>query len=371
MPRACFLLSLMLVVWLAACSQEAPLVVGFLGGLSDRNSDVGESGLHGVQLAVEQTNRAGGVAGRKVRLVARDDAATPATAVRAAEELAALKVEAVIGPFSSGMAAAAVPVLARTGTLAISPTITAMELHGKDDNLIRINRTTRDNASDYAQTLLGMGQKRMAIAYDVRNQVFTESWLNEFRRFYTELGGVLVVAVPYESRVDLDFARVVADMVSARPDALLFISGGIDVARLAHQARKRAPELPIAAAEWGASLQMLELGGEMVEGLVIIENYNRHDGSERYAAFREAYFQRFNKRPDYSAVCAYDAAMVLFTAMSRRERGESAKQAVLKYGPYQGLQQEIVFDANGDTQRQVFFARIRNGEFQPLNHGSK
>jgi branched-chain amino acid transport system substrate-binding protein len=42
------------------------------------------------------------------------------------------------------------------------------------------------------------------------------------------------------------------------------------------------------------------------------------------------------------------------------------KAAALRSGPYPGLQQEMVFDANGDTQRKVVFTEIRNGRYQKI-----
>ena len=54
-------------------------------------------------------------------------------------------------------------------------------------------------------------------------------------------------------------------MLQSKPDGLLFISGALDVARLAQAARKIAPRLPIAASEWAATEQLIDLGGEVVE----------------------------------------------------------------------------------------------------------
>lgn len=351
---------------LLGCGPAEPLRVGFIGGLSDRNSDVGQSGNNGVVLAVEQINRAGGIRGRQVELISRDDAQNPATAEKSARELAAAKVDAVIGPFTSGVAAAVVPVLAQSQTLAISPTLTSMAFYGKDDNLVRINRSTRDNAGDYARVLYDRGQHRIAVAYDVRNRNFTGSWLEEFRRAFTAIGGTVSAEVPYESSPDVDFGAVVEAMLKSRPDGLFYISGAIDVARLAQHSRRLAPSLPIGASEWAASEQLIELGGKVVEGLNIVLNYDRNDDSARFREFREAYFRRFQKNPGYSSVSAYDAALVLFAALEKRAEGETVKAAVLKYGPYQGLQQQISFDATGDTQRKVFFTEIRDGRFVAL-----
>lgn len=348
---------------LAGCGPKPPIRIGFIGGLSDRNSDNGQSGRNAVILAIEQFNREGGADGRMVELVERDDAQDKAVAARAARELVEARVEAVIGPFTSGMAEVIVPITGAAGIFEVSPTITSMAFHGKDDNLFRINRTTRDNARDYARVMTGRGQKRVAIAYDTRNRNFTESWLKEFQAAADAAGGSVVAAVPYESRPDADFAGVVSRLLEAGPDGLFFISGALDVARLAQQARKQAPALPIGASEWAATEQLIELGGEVVQGLLIVQNYDRDDTSERFRGFSDAYFKRFQRSPGYSSVSAYDAATVVLTALRQRRDGETLKQAALRSGPYAGLQQSIAFDANGDTERKVFFTEIRDGRY--------
>lgn len=361
------LCALFLGLGLLACTPDrSPVRIGFIGGLTDRNADNGQSGHNGVILAVEEFNRAGGLDGRMVELIAKDDAQNRETAARSARELVEAKVEAVIGPFTSGMAEVIVPITGKAGIFQVSPTITSMAFYGKDDNLFRINRTTRDNALDYARVMVGRGQKAVAVAYDTRNRNFTESWLGEFREAVKGRGGRVVVEVPYESSADTDFADVVRRLRAGRPDSLFFISGALDVARLAQQARIQAPELPIGASEWAATEQLIELGGKVVEGLLIVQNYNRDDESPRFREFSDAYFKRFQRSPGYSSVSAYDAATVVLTALKNRRKDESLKAAALRSGPYQGLQQVITFDANGDTQRKVFFTEIREGRYVPL-----
>lgn len=351
------------VLLLSGCMSREPLRIGFIGGLSDSNSDNGQAGLEGVTLAIEQFNRAGGLDGRTLEIVARDDAQNAETAARVARELVDLKVEAVIGPFTSAMAVATVPVTGEAGLFQVSPTVTSMSFYGRDDNLFRINRTTRDNARDYAKFMMTRGQHRFAVAYDVRNRNFTESWLKEFRDALNPAVAEIVAEVPYESGASADHAAVVASMVAARPDSLFFISGALDVARFAKQARTQAPELPIGAAEWAATEQLLTLGGSVVDGLLIVQNYDRDDSSERFREFTEAYFSRFKHIPGYSSVSAYDAATVVLQALKNRRPGETLKSSALRSGPYQGLQQQIVFDANGDTNRKVYFTEIHDGRF--------
>jgi branched-chain amino acid transport system substrate-binding protein len=350
-------------VLMVACGSDDPVRIGFIGGLTDANSDNGQAGLQGVTLAVEQFNRAGGLDGRMVEVIAKDDAQNAEIAVRATRELVAAGVPAIIGPFTSSMALAILPVTGEAGVLQVSPTITSMTFHGKDDHLFRINRTSRDNAQDYARVLTGRGGRKFAVAYDLRNRNFTESWLAEFRLALQARGAEVVVAVPYESALDRDFAPVVRDMIAAAPDALFFLSGALDVARLAQQARKQAPALPIAAAEWAATEDLIDLGGTVVDGLLIAQNFDRDDTSDRFTEFTEAYFKRFQRPPGYSSVSAYDATTVVLQALGKRRSNETMKASVLRNGPYRGLQQEIAFDANGDTTRRVYFTEVRQGRY--------
>ena len=138
------------------------------------------------------------------------------------------------------MAEVIVPITGKAGVFQISPTITSMAFYGKDDNLFRINRTTRDNAQDYAKVMVGLGQRKIAVAYDTRNRNFTESWLNEFRTAIATEKAAVAVAVPYESATDTDFAQVIGQMLAANPDSLFFISGALDVARFAQAAREQS-----------------------------------------------------------------------------------------------------------------------------------
>ena len=66
--------ALLLVLGLVSgCGPREPVRVGFLGGLSGRVADLGEAGRNGAQIAVEEVNRAGGIDGRQIQLIVRDD----------------------------------------------------------------------------------------------------------------------------------------------------------------------------------------------------------------------------------------------------------------------------------------------------------
>ncbi|MBW1797231.1 MAG: ABC transporter substrate-binding protein, partial [Deltaproteobacteria bacterium] len=99
----------MAVMW--GCENKKPVKVGFVGGLTGRLSYLGTAGRNGVILAVEEINEAGGINGRPVELITRDDGHDPKVAVKVDRELIGEGVVAIIGHMTSSMSMAALPLI--------------------------------------------------------------------------------------------------------------------------------------------------------------------------------------------------------------------------------------------------------------------
>lgn len=357
---------LVVVLLLAGCQQDRPLAIGFLGDLSASAADTGEDGRNGVVLALELANREGGVHGRPVELLVADGGNTVEGTQAGVRMLADRGVQAIVGPFTSSNVTAALALADAAQVLLLSPTAGAMSLVGRDDYLVRLSASTRDSAQAYARLLVQRGQRRVGVAFDLRNAVYSLSWLAEFRIAYAEAGGALVAASGFRADIEASLHGVVASLLEHAPDGLLFVASGADVARLAQHAVRLAPGLPMAASESSASRSLVPMGGKAVEGMLVAHHHERGDTGARYQAFRSAFMARFGHEPGYSAVAAYDTASVLLQALRRAAPGESPRDAVLRHGPYEGLQQSIVLDRFGDAARRISFTEIRDGRFVPV-----
>lgn len=90
--------------------------IGWLSSLTGPLSSAAVAENQGVQLAVEEINKAGGILGKQIELLTRDTAGDPTKAVNFAQQLAfSDKVQFVIGPVNSGEGLATTPILARAG----------------------------------------------------------------------------------------------------------------------------------------------------------------------------------------------------------------------------------------------------------------
>ena len=170
---------------IAACSPPEPIRLGFIGGLTGRVADLGHSGRNGFQLAVEQANAAGGIRGRRIEILVKDDGQDPDKAAQAAAELVAAKVAAIIGPMTSAMVEPVLAAATRAGIAVISPTVTTTEMTGKDDLFLRVMADTRSYAELSARyNYQKIGVRRVAAVYDLHNRAYSESWLSAFRKSF-------------------------------------------------------------------------------------------------------------------------------------------------------------------------------------------
>ena len=275
-------------------------------------------------------------------------------------------VTAIIGPYSSTAAVELEPIVDKAEVLLLSPTSRASAASKHGNYLVRVGRVRRDETQAVAEMLHARGYRRVALASDMRSAAYSTSWVADFRQGFMAQGGEGVVEVPFGLETDLVFSGVARALLASRPDAVVFVSSSVDAARLAQQVARLAPALPMAASGRAVNASLLELGGQAVEGMVLVQPYNAGDTSARYRAFQAAYGARFGRDPTYSAMVSYDALTVVVDALARRGPEESPRDAVFRHGPYQGLQQTIRFDGVGDGARRAYFSVVRNGRFEPL-----
>lgn len=357
---ACLLVLLLLI---GGCSPREPLRIGFLAGLSGNVADLGEAGRNGAQIAIEEANRAGGINGRQLELIVRDDAQSPEKAIAAANELIAAQVEAIVGPMTSAMAEVVLPLAKGAGIVLVSPTVTARKFFGLDDNLLLVMSSTQEEARLSASYhFKESGIRRVAAIYDLKNLAYTESWLREFTVAFQQLGGD-VFPIPFESSPDANLGTLVRHALNKRPDAVLLITSAVDAARFSQKVRDRNPDILLFASQWAATDRLIELGGAAVDGMLVHNYYDRDSSSERMTHLRSVYFERFQREPGFAGVAAYDAMRAVLDGLARRRGGESLRDALLLRGPFSGAENDVSFDRFGDSQRVPHIAVVRDGQF--------
>jgi branched-chain amino acid transport system substrate-binding protein len=349
---------------LFACHKQEPVRIGFVGGLTGKAADLGVAGRNGVQLAVEQRNAAGGINGRQVELIVKDDEQNPETAKRVLGELIGQNLELIIGPMTSSMAMALMPQINASKSILLSPDVTTSELSGKDDNFLRVCGTTSSYAAKNARVLYDkLGIRSVAVIYDINNKSYSESWLNDFRTSFTALGGKIILVKSYLSSKDTIFFPLAKELLTAHADSVVIISNAVDSAQLCQHIRKLAPTQRISMSEWASTERFMELAGTAAEGVVVAHFLDRNDKSQRFQDFMRDYRARFNQDPGFSGVTGYDAGLVAMEAFATRTKGHSIKDTIIAKKSFQGIQPPLNIDRFGDADRKSYVSVIKGNQY--------
>ena len=353
---------------LSACRDALePLKIGFVGSLTGRYAGLAVAGRDGVLLAVEEVNRAGGVNGRTVEVIIRDNRHDPATAQQNFRELKDAGVVAVIGPMTSKMGVVLQPLADQLELVLISPTVSTDSLSDRDDWFFRLNPPLTSNATKLAEYLKRSGLNKISVCCDQANASYSLNWLAALTKAYTGLGGRIVAEELYQSGAEVGFLKMAERLLAGGPEAVVFITGAMDTALLAQQVRKLGSQVPLFATEWAFTSDVIDFGGQRVEGLRAFVTYNGDSQSPRHLAFKASFEQRFGYRPSSAAVLAYESVGYLSTALRHNQRPEALQQTLQEIDRFTGLLGEIRFNRQGDPQRQTFLTTIRDGRFTVLD----
>ena len=360
------LCSMMILPALAAgCALRRPIRVGFAGELTGRRAELGVDGRDGARLAVETINAAGGVAGRPIELVVRDDLGTPEGAQQAARELIDEGVVAIVGHMTSAQTVAALPVTEAAGMLLLSPTASTPELGGRDDLFFRINPTNLLAAHLLARHIFQEREvSRVALIFDTDNDAYSSFYRDAFAAEFEDAGGLVVGEASFSSADDPDFAPYLAQLRAAEPEGLLIIASPFDTALIAQRARIEGWTLPLFSSGWAETETLLRNGGTAVEGIEIVMNYDDNSQTLAFLDFANRYQERFGRLPTFAAAQAYEAIGVLAEGLERTGgSAEDLPQALLSIGAFEGLSGTIYMDPFGDVVRTLFLITVRDGAF--------
>jgi len=358
-------LLLFLAVAIGGCRDREPIKLGFAASMTGKMGDLGVAGRDGAQVAVDEINAAGGIGGRKLQLIARDDRSDPAVAKEVDRELIRDGVAAIIGHLTSDMSLAAVPEVDQARVLLFGPTGGTRQLTGIDDFFVRIypdNHVAAGRLAGYLRQRLNL--RTLAVAYDISNESYTGDYLSFFRREFGGSGGEFGKVMPFASKERPSYLQLAESLVKSKPNGIFILAGAVDTAMICQQVRKLDPSVPLFAAEWAGSTELLKMGGSAVEGLTLCRYFDSSDQSPSYLQFKTAYRERYKVEPTFAAAYSYEAVKIIAAALARNGGDpRRLKETLLAMGKFQGLQGEITLDRFGDAVRKVFVIRIDNGAF--------
>ncbi len=352
-------------VGLIHAAGRKPVKIGFVGGLTGKISDLGIQGRSGATLAVEHINRQGGIRGRPVKLVARDDKQDVRTALTVDRRLIDEGVVAIVGHMTTAMSEAVLPLMSDRKMVMISPTTSTKRLSGIDDYFLRVtndNTHLTDLLALYAAKKLML--RRIAATHDLSNRAYSGGFVAGFKAAFERFGGKVVSSESYLIGPDAGFKNLARTMLAAKPDGLLVVASAIDTAMLCQQVRMTGSTIPLLIGGYAQTPDLLIQGGPAVEGIIAAQYMNYDSTSKFMVDFRRQFRERFGgARPSFAAVFAYEAVMVVKDALSANSDPGSLKETILRRRTFLGLEGPFELNSYGDAKRTAYIVTVRNNRF--------
>ncbi|WP_375457360.1 ABC transporter substrate-binding protein [uncultured Methylobacterium sp.] len=310
-----------------------PIKIGVTGPYTGGSSAMGVSMRDSARLAVAEINKAGGVLGRQIQLIERDDEAKNEVGAQVAQELISKeRVVATIGFANTGVALAAqrfyqeaeIPVFNNIAT----GTIITNQFKAPDYDS---NYVFRNSAYDVLQAgmmvdeALAQGHKKIAILADSTN--YGQLGREDIEK-YLATKGVKPVAVEKFNIKDVDMTAQLLKAQQAGTDVILAYGIGPELAQIANGMAKLGWKVPMITS-WPASMQsFIDIAGANGNGVMMPQTFIEDKTLPKRKAFLDAYYKTYGVTKIPTPVAGaqgYDSVFLIAAAIKQAGSTEGPK----------------------------------------------
>lgn len=312
-------------------SDDNVIKIGNAVALTGDNSIWGQAEKNALELEIEKINAAGGVLGKKLKLIAYDTRGDATEGVNVTKRLISDKVAAIIGPGQSGVAIAMtsvtepakVPFIATTAT---NPKVTMDDKSGKVRKYAFrtcfIDPFQGTVAAQFAAK--DLKAQTAAIVYDVGSEY--SAWLGKyFTAEFEKQGGKVVANEAFRSG-ELDFRAILGKIKGTNPDVIFIPTYQKEAALVMKQSADLGIKTKFLGGDGWGSPELVTLGGSTVEGSYFVNLASLDD--PEIQGFIKEYKAKFNQEPVMpNPIMALDALYAIIDAMKKTNGTDPAKIA--------------------------------------------
>ncbi len=378
MPRRCpferktglfALLALLVSVLVGAVGCKAKsddIPIGAYLSLTGADSTFGTDTRDGIALAVEQVNAAGGVHGKKVRVIYEDDKSTSQEASNKVRQLIDRDgAVAILGEVASSRSLAGGLICNTKKIPMVTPSSTAVDVTEGREYVFRTCFTDAQQGEVAARFVKETLKKDRAAILFAAQDNYSSGLADTFKAAFLSMGGTITVEKGYQ-KGETKFTTYLSAIKASQADVIFAPVYYNDMAQIGPQAAQVgiASSAFVGGDGWDSD-DILETAGAELDGSFFTNAYAPDVPWPNSAAFVKAFVAKYGHVPGALAAQGFDGARLLCDAIARAPRvtPEAIKVALAETKAFAGATGSLTIDAHHDANKPVVVVQIKGKAF--------
>ncbi len=340
------------------------ILFGEVSSLTGQEATFGQSTHNGIMMAVKEINAAGGIDGKKIRVITYDNQGKPTEAASATTRLIVQdKVHLILGEVASARSLAMAPVAQRNKVPMITHASTNPQVTEGKDYVFRtcfIDPFQGRVMAKFARENLKV--EKVAVLRDVRND-YSVGLANFFVENFQGAGGTILVDQSY-SAGDIDFKAQLTAIRASKPQAIFVPGYYTDVALIARQTRELGLDVPLLGGDGWDSSRLFEIAGEALDGSYFSNHYSLDNPDPKIRKFLADYEASYGRASDAMSALGYDAVQIAAEAVRRAGTtdGPALRDAIAQTKDFVGVTGTITIDEGRNASKPAVVLEIKDGK---------
>jgi len=366
-----FISVVFLIFFSVGCAKkgEKEIKIGAILPLTGDAAVWGNNTKKGIDLAVEEIGKKGGVNGKKIKIIYEDSQGLPQKGVSAIQKLITVdKVPVVIDDSMSSVTLAMAPIAEKNKVVILSTGATAPKISEAGEYIFRIWNSDDLEGKVSAKFIYEDLRLSNAIILYINND-YGKGLEDVFKREFQILGGKILLSNNFDQG-DSDFKTQLAKIKDLRPEIIYLIGYPKEISIILKQASELNVGSKIIGTVTFEDPHIIQLAGKAAEGAIYPYPIEPNKEDLVVNEFLNKYKMKYNEVPGITADVGYDAVNMIALAIKLHggEKGEDIQKGLVMIKDFHGASGLMTFDKNGDVQKPIRMKTVRNGEFMWLKN---
>jgi branched-chain amino acid transport system substrate-binding protein len=340
------------------------IVIGHYASMTGNTAHFGQDTDKAARLAVEQLNAAGGVVGRKLKLVTLDTRGDGAEAANAVTRLIDVeKATAILGEVASSLSLQGGPIAQRRKIPMVSPSSTNPKVTQIGDYIFRVCYIDPFQGKVMATfTRQTLKLDKVAILKDVKND-YSIGLAEAFQKSFVASGGTIAVEQSY-SAGDTDFSAQVTAIKNSGAQAIWVPGYYAEVGAIARTAARLGVKLPLLGGDGWDAPELFQIGGDALNGSYFSNHFAPDQASPMAQKFVADFKAKYGQEPTGLGALGYDGIMVIADAIKRAGKAEptAIRDALALTKGLETVTGTISMDKDRNPEKSVVVLKIEGGK---------